>query len=922
MPAADPQARALAWALRDACYESWNSDPSRATRAAQALQSLVAAGVPPEQAREVQALADWAAGLAAIIRAQMNEAIQYLDAAATALRSIGLADAAAQTQVPKIMALSMLGQHEAAAACAMAAQRELVALGNLRGAAKVSQNLGSMCLRRDGYAEAARHYREAAVLFARVGDRAYSVLADVGLADTLTAMGDFDEALRIYERARMRATAHRLEPQLALVDESIALVDLARGRYREALAGLESARRRYEALSLPQYVAVAEKQLGDAYLDLHLLPEALALFKNAAAKFAALEMPGEQAWALTQQGRTETLLGGRDADSALAEGARLFEAEGNAVGAASVALVRAERALASGAAADASHWADAAAAAFADANHAIGSARADVLRAQAMLATGRIEAAAAMFQATLQRARAQQQTTLQVRCLSGLGQVAQARGDAGAARDAFERAIALFEQQRRALPDDDMRAAFLTDHLRPYLERLRLALDTGRPEDILVQLERFRARALDERMADDTTGPEPDAWHRTARERVRWLVRHLQTQEQEASTSGALADELQRLEHELLERGRRARLLASSTDAIATGTSGAQDAVEPAPLLDTKALRGALSQGDALVEYGVLDDELLACVVTRGGVVVHRRLAAWTDVVEVVRAARFQVETMRHGAGRLQQHMDTLAARMQARMARLHDLLWRPLADQLIDIRRVLVVPHGPLADLPFAALFDGEGVLGERFEFALAPSSRAALRGLARTPTAIRHALVLADSERLPHAAGEAEFVARQFAQARLFTGSEATLAHLQAEAADADVLHLACHAQFRSDNPRFSALHLHDGPLAVDAAEALSLGPCIVTLSACETGLADMGAGDERVGLVRAFLVAGAARVMASLWAVDDRLTERFMIDFYGALTAGHAPASALRQAQAALRRDEPHPYAWAAFTLYGGW
>ena len=93
-----------------------------------------------------------------------------------------------------------------------------------------------------------------------------------------------------------------------------------------------------------------------------------------------------------------------------------------------------------------------------------------------------------------------------------------------------------------------------------------------------------------------------------------------------------------------------------------------------------------------------------------------------------------------------------------------------------------------------------------------------------------------------------------------------------LAAHASQADVIHLACHAQFRSDNPMFSALHLLDGALTVERAQALALTPAIVVLSACETGLADHGRGDEHVGLVGAFLTAGASRVLASLWPVDS--------------------------------------------------
>jgi CHAT domain-containing protein len=74
--------------------------------------------------------------------------------------------------------------------------------------------------------------------------------------------------------------------------------------------------------------------------------------------------------------------------------------------------------------------------------------------------------------------------------------------------------------------------------------------------------------------------------------------------------------------------------------------------------------------------------------------------------------------------------------------------------------------------------------------------------------------------------------------------------------------------------------------------------------------------------VGLVRSFMVGGAARVLASLWPVDDAVTAEYMAHFYRALRGGATPSAAVQQAQAAVREHHPHPYYWSAFTLYGGW
>ena len=915
---------ALAWALKALCYEAWSTEPPRAVRAAEALRALLSAELPAAQRLEIAALADWTGGLAAVIGGQMAEAVRLFDSAAAGLRSVGQPDPAAQTQVPKIMALSMLGQHEQAAACAVAAQRELLALGNLRVAARVSQNLGALQFRRDAYADAARHYREAAVLFARLRDHAHSVLADIGLADALTATGDFDEALRIYARARMRAGQRGLALQLAMIDESVALLDLARGRYREALAGLASARSRYQTLGVPHCLAIAEKQLADAYLELRLLPEAQALFDTAVRRFFELELPDEAAWALAQRARTEALLGQTTtAAQSLRQASALFDREGNAVGSATVALARAELAWAGGQASAALAHAEQARRGFVAAGQADGQARAELLCAQALWLAGRRDEARRGFEAALAGAIRLQQWPVQQRCLTGLGLAALADGQPQAASEHFEAAIESFEARRRALPGDEIRSAFLTDHLRPYQEQLRAALAGGDAAQVLWQMERVRARALEEHLVDVQDAPEAgDDDTPALRDRLNWLYRRVQRLQDEGSPTVVLDEALRSTERELLERARRRRLQAAARPP-------GLDQARPAPF-SVAALQQALAVGDALVAYGVQGDELLACVLTRDRITLHRQLAAWPEAADALRATLFQLDTLRHGEAPVRQHLPMLAARTQARLQRLHSLVWAPLAPALAGIARVLVVPHAQLGALPWAALSDGprdgqrdgHQALAECFEIAVAPSARAALRGLQRPPVPARRVLALGESSRLPHAAAEAQAVASQFAQGQAGVGAAATLALLRQQAGQADVLHLACHAQFRSDNPRFSALHLHDEVLTADLVESLALRPCTVVLSACETGLADTSTGDERIGLVRAFGVAGAARVVASLWPVDDAVTAGFMARFYQGLTAGTAPAAALRQAQLATRRLHAHPYFWAAFTLYGGW
>lgn len=919
---AAPDARTLAqaWHFKEQCYAAWSSEPQRAANAAASLRALCPAtagsGADPV-ACEIEALAEWTEGIAHITRGRMEEAAGSFDAAAARFRSLGQPANAAQTQVPKIVALSMLGRYDAAIDCAEQAQREFMALGDARGAAKVSINLGAMQVRRGNYTPAARHSREASVLFARVGDHQHSVMADINLANALASLGDFDEALRIYARARMRAGTHEFPVLQALADEAVALVMLARGRYREALAGLESSRRQYEQLGMPQNLAVAEKQLADVYLELRLLPEAVSLFDQALSRLEALDVPDEQAWTLAQRGRAQALLA-RPEQAALSfeRAAALFAAQGNGVGEATVALARAELALDAGDPARATELAVRAREGFAAADRGDGRARADVVCAEALLRAGSVEQAGALFATALASAEALQLRALQVRCRVGQGMASQAIGDTARARAAFNDSVELFEDQRRALPGDDLRSAFLGDHLQPYQELLRLALHAhaAAPSpalalEVLHHLERVRARSLGERI-DGEPAPADDPAARALRERLNWLHRRMQRLEDEGGASAPWTEELRRTERELLEGARRARLTAAPA---AAATSG---------VLYVAALQAALGTGGALVEYGQLDDELFACVVTPTGVQLQRRVASWREVQEALRAARFQIETLRHGAAPVRQHLARLTERTRRRLEQLHALVWAPLVPLLAGTNRVLVVPCGPLGLLPFAALHDGATAVAQRFELALVPSARLGLRGLLRTPIAPRRALALGESSRLPHAAYEARFVAGLFAEGRALVGTQATLQALREQAPQADLIHLACHAQFRVDNPMFSALHLHDAALSVEAVESLVLRPGTVVLSACETGVAESGSGEERVGLVRAFLVAGAARVVASLWPVDDEVTGAFMANFYAALVAGEPPAKALQGAQRQQMATHPHPFFWAAFTLHGGW
>lgn len=146
--------------------------------------------------------------------------------------------------------------------------------------------------------------------------------------------------------------------------------------------------------------------------------------------------------------------------------------------------------------------------------------------------------------------------------------------------------------------------------------------------------------------------------------------------------------------------------------------------------------------------------------------------------------------------------------------------------------------------------------------------------------------------------------------------------------------VLHFATHGLLNSQHPELSGIVLslvdergrpQDGFLRLHEIYNLKLAADLVVLSACQTALGKEIKGEGLVGLTRGFMYAGAPRVVASLWNVDDRATAELMKRFYRAMfIQGMRPAAALRAAQTSLRREKGWavPYYWAGFTLQGEW
>ncbi len=152
--------------------------------------------------------------------------------------------------------------------------------------------------------------------------------------------------------------------------------------------------------------------------------------------------------------------------------------------------------------------------------------------------------------------------------------------------------------------------------------------------------------------------------------------------------------------------------------------------------------------------------------------------------------------------------------------------------------------------------------------------------------------------------------------------------------ELTDYRIIHLATHGLLDSQRPELSAIifslfdrdgQQQEGYLRLHDIYNLSLSADLVVLSACETALGQEIKGEGLIGLTRGFMYAGAARVMSSLWKVEDESTAELMKHFYRSLLKDKLkPSAALRQAQIELWREAEmrSPYHWAGFIIQGDW
>ncbi len=496
--------------------------------------------------------------------------------------------------------------------------------------------------------------------------------------------------------------------------------------------------------------------------------------------------------------------------------------------------------------------------------------------------------------------------------LAALGFLRQNQGNWEQAEGFYDQHVAVSESLRSSAGIEELKTG-AGDIFAPLLSpAILLKLRLGKSSEAFELTERARARTFLDQMnnvrIDARKGADPQLVERE--QSLLFDISSLEEKLRKERRSNPRSEAVSLMAASLKEK--EASYAALLIQLKASNPEYAQlRSYSPVPLSEIQKL---LDPQTTLVSYFVAKNETLAFVIR-------------SDAFEVVELPVREVDL--RGAIDWFRDFASLRDPDPSSLKQLHGWLMAPLL-QHIKTSQVIIVPHGILHYVPFAALTDGHRYFGDDHTIYHLPSASVLPSLRRRTGGEGRRILSLSQSQAsglssLSYVDEEASSVARLYNARSLLTG-RATRTEFLKRASHYDMLHIAAHAELNQTSPLFSRIHLasegdESGAIEVREVYAMSLGRTnLVVLSACETQLGAQSRGDDIVGLNRAFIYAGASFVIASLWTVDDKATSLLMKIFYSHLKRGRSKAAALQAAQIATRRKYPHPYYWAGFVLTG--
>jgi CHAT domain-containing protein len=863
----------------------------------------------------------------------------------------------------KLDVLMYLGRYEEALAVGMRACQVFRQHGCDVLLAQTQENMGNVYHRLDRYEEALAYYQRALKIYATGGQDFNIGSVSYNAANVYVCLNEFEQALALYQQAK--DVYERLAMPLLVnqADYSMAWLYFQRGRFQDSLRLFARVRARARELGDPAQDALCDLDLAEVYWHLNAYQEACEAAQSAIEKFQALGMRYEQIKAAMYLGMAHLRLHHVvEATSALAAAREGFLLEGNNVFTAVTNLSLSELF------AQQKNWDSAEAlcveanAMFREQGLTAKAAYAELQRARIKLFRGDIAQARQLGESALAAMGDIEAPRMSYQALHFMGRMLEQTGEPDQAYHCYTRAVEQVEQLRHGIRVEQLACAFIHDKLSVYEDLVQLC-SQRKTEDMIeaafTYAEASKSRALIdllsqagapvERKVSTPASDELLARIETLREQLNWRYTRIEQLERQGkvNSSRVLADlhtAARTCERQLAQLIQQLRIEDAEYSSLYS--------VSP---VDVAAVRNALADDEALVEYYIVNGRVKVFVLTRDGIHLVNDITTPEQVSSLMRPLRHSLNQCTLADSFVQTHHHNRQAFTDSCLKKLHAELIAPI-ESLIEGKKLLFIPHGVLHGIPFHALHDGQGYLIDRHEISYCPSAgvyklcvdkanqlrkaegrrqkaegrRRKAEGVSSSlnnpQSAIRHPqsggvfIMGIPDEAAPHVSDEVATLKSLWPDANVVVGPEATLARLKRDGSGSRLIHLATHATFRPDHPLFSAMKLADGWLSFYDIFNLNLQADLVTLSACETGLNGVYPGDELFGLMRGFLYAGAPSLIVSSWMVKDRSTAAFMAAFYAGLRWGLNKRTALRAAQLDIKQQHPHPYYWAPFVLMG--
>lgn len=855
--------------------------------------------------------------------------------------------------------------------------------GDLVEEASSWKSLGFVHTELADYTEGWADYGKALELFRRSGDVFNQEVLLENRGDLLQMTGDYEDALEDVSTASRLAQELGDQTGVLHIEEEIGGIYLQRGEMQAAFEAYERAMGLTEMQPHDVMIGFVETDLARLYHRLGAGAQAQDMLARANAFWAANPYLLGQLTTLVEQGRIESDTGELTQAAATYEKGLALARDASMKRETVFCLLGLGRSEGERGAARLMEASELATTIHEDdALAQIHTAQGDLA-----LRGGDTAGARQDYQQALEVASRSFDHTEAVRALGGLAHAEFEQGENATARQHIEQALDGIESTRQSIPPGSLQTGYFSSWHSYYTLAIRVLMrmavqnpGAGYAREALTTAERGRARLLlDELEAGGGAETHVDARPGTSRaETLRQL--HLAEYSLAAlrgkSAASARAQQLQSEVAELREREDRIEA------ALHQGRAHAQLVSDGAAGNPVSRLQEQLGAHTSLLEYWTDREASYLWVVSEGSVRSFMlpgsaQLGALTsrltrELVGPFVARTPSAEAFATSLAQVSTEYDATALELTRLVLPGHAIP--------ASTRTLLVVGDGPLQSIPFEALrltaHGHSAYLQDRYCVVREPSIGVLLALLqypekvqpmrvalvadpvfsASDPRLTSHATQVARAAltktmpssadwtrilganqpaRLRYAGEEARDLASLAGPQRstLALGFGASVEHVRTlDWSDFTVAHFATHAFLNTEHPELASValsmfdaegHPQPGLLWFSDIASLHMPVELVVLSACQTANGQLLPGEGLVGLSYSFLLAGAHRVVGSLWDVDDEATEALMHRFYAALLSGTtSPAEALRRAQremAAMPRWHD-PYYWAGFTIEG--